>query len=208
MHSKVVIFDFDGTIADTFTALIQISNQLAKIFKFKEINPAEIEDLKHQNVHFVIQHLKISRWRLPGIIAHAQKEIGKQIHLIKPIDGLAEILQYLHEHDYKLGILTTNSLDNVHKFLDHHNLNYFDFIQSCPRLLGKHRVLAKILKKYKLDKNHVWYVGDEIRDIEAARRIGIPIVAVGWGYNSPQALGLLEPDHLIKTPQELRSIFL
>ncbi|MBF0483515.1 MAG: HAD-IA family hydrolase [Candidatus Omnitrophica bacterium] len=205
--TKAIIFDFDGTIADTFSALIQISNQLAKVFKFKEINLAEIDDLKHQNVHFIIQHLRISRLRLPQIISRAQKELNKQIELIKPIDGLAEILQYLHSRDYKLGILTTNSLDNVHKFLKHHDLNYFDFVQSCPRILGKHRALAKILKKYKLAKTNVWYVGDEIRDIEAASRIGIPIIAVGWGYNSPQALGLLEPEKLIYNPQEIKEIF-
>ena len=55
-------------------------------------------------------------------------------------------------------------------------------------------------------KNHVFYVCDEVRDIEAARKSGIKSIAVTWGYNTKGALIKENPDFLVNSPDELRNI--
>ena len=50
------------------------------------------------------------------------------------------------------------------------------------------------------------YVGDETRDITAAQKSRVQVVAVAWGFNSPQILTQFNPDHLIHHPLELLDI--
>jgi phosphoglycolate phosphatase-like HAD superfamily hydrolase len=54
----------------------------------------------------------------------------------------------------------------------------------------------------------VVYVGDEERDVVAARQAGVDIAAVTWGYNSPELLAVQEPDYLIDYPDELRTLLI
>ena len=70
-------------------------------------------------------------------------------------------------------------------------------------LFGKHRTLKRFMKTCNLSTNDVVYIGDEARDIEAAHRVGMRIIAVGWGFNSEQRLRAQNPDVFIAKPEEL-----
>ena len=95
------------------------------------------------------------------------------------------------------GIVTTNSGKNVARFLQNHGLNAFDFTYADARLLGKSRLLGKVIRKERLSKADTLYIGDEIRDITAARKAGIGVIAVSWGYNTSQSLAEARPDVLV-----------
>jgi phosphoglycolate phosphatase-like HAD superfamily hydrolase len=79
----------------------------------------------------------------------------------------------------------------------------FSFIHSELNLFGKSGALDKMLKKYKLHKPDVLYVGDEVRDIEACKKVGVDIVSVTWGFNSREVLEKYQPNKLVGTPEEL-----
>ena len=103
-----------------------------------------------------------------------------------------------------MGIITSNSKKNVEKFLKKHNLNdIFDFIDSSTRILGKSYQIKSIIKKHRLDKDSVLYIGDETRDIEATKKVGIKVAAVTWGFNSSERLSQFSPDYLIDEPEQL-----
>ena len=112
----------------------------------------------------------------------------------------------LTENGYKLGILTSNSEENVSKFLKKNNLDLFDFIHSESSILGKSKAMHDLLKKHGIRPEEAIYVGDEIRDIEAARKTNIEIIPVCWGYNSKQILEKQNPDFLIDEPRQLIEI--
>jgi phosphoglycolate phosphatase-like HAD superfamily hydrolase len=59
------------------------------------------------------------------------------------------------------------------------------------------------LRKESLNPEEVVYVGDETRDIEAAKKSQIKVIAVTWGFNSKQVLAAQNPDFLIDRPEEL-----
>jgi len=87
-------------------------------------------------------------------------------------------------------------------------MDYFDFIYSDGSLFGKGKILKRVLKKYEFFKRNVVYVGDEVRDIDAAREAGIKIVSVSWGFNSKEVLGSNKPNYIVDTPAELLGLSL
>jgi phosphoglycolate phosphatase len=201
--NHALIFDFDGTIADTFHYLLRISNRLSEEFHFKKIEPGEVEDLKGKTVRETIRHLNIPLLKIPMIIARAKRELHKEMALVEPIQGLKENLLQFKSLGHKMGILTSNSSKNVTVFLENNEMDFFDFICATPKIWSKNRSLKILMDKNHLDPSEVIYIGDETRDIVAAKKAGIRSAAVTWGYNSRKALEAHHPDYLVHSPREL-----
>lgn len=207
MEENVLIFDFDGTIADTFQHLIKISNRLSTQFHFNKVEPHEVEELKNKTSQEVCRHLKVTPLTIPFILAKAKRELHKDIASIQPREGIEKVLRDLKSAGYKIGILTSNSLKNVKKFLETHKLDLFDFIHTSPKFWGKGKGLCQLMDRNNLKPQEVIYIGDETRDIEAAQKAGIRVAAVTWGYNSPKILKKHNPDYLVDEPAELVKLF-
>jgi len=167
MKNSTLIFDFDGTIADTFHYILNLSNQFSSEFNFKEIAPHEVEEMKDKTSQEVIRHLGVPIFKIPFIVAKAKKELEKDISEIQPVEGLKEILKQFKGFGYKMGILTSNSSDNVLKFLKNHDMDIFDFIGSTSKIWSKNTSLTKIMKDNDLKAEEIVYIGDETRDIDA-----------------------------------------
>ncbi|AFZ37102.1 HAD-superfamily hydrolase, subfamily IA, variant 1 [Stanieria cyanosphaera PCC 7437] len=206
MNGKLVFFDFDGTIADSYQAIVKISNQLASEFGYKPVDEEEISLLKNLSSREIIQQSEISIFKIPFLIKRLQRELKKEISNLEPIHGIDLVLRQLKQHDYKLGIITSNAKENVVAFLEKHQLdNIFDFIYSGTTIFGKHRIINNIIKQYQIEPNQFIYVGDETRDIRAAKRSKVIAIAVTWGFNSAEILAHYQPDFLVTTPVELLS---
>ncbi len=204
MKEPVLIFDFDGTIADTLEYLFVIGNDLADEFKFKHVERHQIETYKNMTLRQMVRDLGVPILKIPKILLRGKEELNNRIHEVQIIQGIAEVLLQLKKQDILLGLVSTNTLENIHTVLENHGLhNVFDFIGIGSGLLGKPRALKKIIKQYHLDKTKILYVGDEVRDIEASRRAGLSVASVTWGYNSAQSLRNHNPDYLLEHPQDL-----
>ena len=205
MPKPFFIFDFDGTIADTFNIFLSVSNILSKEFHFRKIERHEVETLRHQTSLQILASLKIPLFKTPQIIKRARQELAKQLSSTYPFPGMQEALLELKPLSQDMGIITTNSAQNVKSFLEHHRLTFFNFILTTSRFSQKHEPLKKLRKILPPDQTII-YIGDEIRDIEAAKQAQVTSVAVTWGYNSPQVLRAYEPDYLADSPLELLKI--
>lgn len=201
---KVIIFDFDGTIADSFETVLHISNRLATEFGYPVAQADEIEHLKNLSSREIIKRAQISPLKLPFLLLRLRAELNREIGQLNLIPGMKAVLLQLKDEGNCLGIVTSNSCKNVNTFLQFQNLEgIFDFVDSGLALFGKGRVIQQILKRYHLNPETVIYVGDETRDIEAAHKIGIPVIAVTWGFNSSEALATENPEFLIDQPEQL-----
>lgn len=200
------LFDFDGTVADTLEISHGILNQLAEEFRFRPIPREELDHVRTLGTRDFIRHLGISGWRVPGISRRGLRLLQERIAEVKPIAGMPEVLEELHGRGHRIGILTSNSETNVLAFIARHRLPYFHFVRTSSKLFGKGREMKRILKAEGLAPERVLYVGDETRDIEAAKESGLRMAAVGWGYNAPEVLSALDPDHLLGHPGELLRI--
>ena len=201
---NVILFDFDGTIADTFDAILAIGNRLADEFGYKPVDREAVRQLQSLNTRQVLKQARVPIFKLPALLRRIRVELNAEIHKAKPISGIETALHALRQRGNHLGIVTSNSADNVALFLKRHHLEtYFEFVSSGATLFGKSRTIRRLLKQKNLASATVIYVGDETRDIEAARKLAIKIVSVSWGFNSGEILLTQKPDMLVHQPFEL-----
>ncbi len=190
-----IIFDFDGTICDSFSKAIELANDYLVKHEFE---PITTNELRNKGIKKLIAERKLTFWQKIGLVRLARRESAKYIDQFEVFPYLTEVLMELHKGN-KLGILTTNSKQNVERFLKNHDLtDYFNFVYSNTNLFGK----DKVLKKLKPDL----YIGDETRDIEAAKSAGIKSVGVTWGFESEKLLKEAKPDFLVKKPNDLLDV--
>lgn len=204
--SKTIIFDFDGTLADTFEAFVSITNSLAVEFGYQLVGEDDIPKLQNLSSREIVRQSGISFWKIPFLIRRLRRELEKRITEVNLFPGIKELILDLKAEGYSLVIITSNSRENVTALMAINGLeNSFDFVWSSSRLFGKHKSIAKLLKREKLELEKAFYVGDETRDIDAAKKAGVRAIAVSWGFNSPEALAGHNPDFLAANPQELRA---
>ena len=116
---------------------------------------------------------------------------------------MPEALRELQTLGFSLGIITSNTEVNVQIFLRSHGLELFDFVRCSSKLLGKARMIRSVIRRQHVRAADILFVGDETRDIEASKKVGIRIAAVTWGYNSRRSLEAMKPDFVFESPQEL-----
>jgi len=192
----VLIFDFDGTIADTI-------NFIRTVFDFPEMKNIDWEELKDKGAREAFRSLGVSLAEIPFILKKARNLLYKEVEKIKPIEGMEKALLEIKKRSSQIGILTSCSRKTVEKFLQINNLNFFDFIYSEGDIFNKAKRLNGLLKEKRLDPQCVFYIGDETRDVEAAKTAGVKTIAVTWGFNSEKILRKQSPDYLVRQPQEL-----
>jgi phosphoglycolate phosphatase len=199
-----ILFDFDGTIADTFKELVKIYNKIAPSLNCKPMADIDIPTLRNKRPQDFMKEYNISKLNLPLLVIKGRKELKKKIHEIQPFDNLIITLEELKKRNLKLGILSSNSQNNIRKFLINNNINHlFDFVYNGKNLFGKSKRISKIIKDQGIEKHQMLMVGDETRDIEAAKKLHIKIIAVSWGFNKKEVLQKLNPNFIAEKPEDL-----
>ena len=199
------IFDFDGTIADSFWLIIDIAHNLTNHPKLLDKNL--INKLRDNSLSDLTSELNIPKYRWPLLLRKGRIEMKSRLNEVKIISNMDLVIEKLFKSGHKLYILSNNSKENLINFLEEYNLvKCFNDIYGDIGLFKKAKYLNKIIKQNKLTKENVIYVGDETRDILASKKINIKVAAVTWGFNSPKVLKLHNPDFIINNPMELLKI--
>jgi phosphoglycolate phosphatase-like HAD superfamily hydrolase len=206
MVVRSMIFDFDGTIADTFHAIIDVVNELADELEYRRGTPEELAHFMSLGLRELADRVGLDWQRLPALAVRVREQMSRRMHAVAACRGVVPVLESLRGHGVRLGILTSNNRGNVDSFLAQHPELSFDFISTDSGLFSKHDRLADLLATHGLELADTCYVGDEVRDVEAARALGMRAVAVTWGFSSSQLLAACNPDHLIADPSELLSL--
>ena len=198
---SIIIFDFDGTIADTISAGFEIINSHAEKYGYKRLDG----DI---NTHFsalqLVKLAEIKFWKLPYLIYQLKKKLSEKADEIQLLPEAKELIMKLSDAGHELGILTSNSFKNVKAFLKKYELDsYFIYTRTDVSLFGKRKALAKTKK---LLNKKIIYIGDELRDIEACRKNNIPIVSITWGLNSYEALEEHNTGFVAKNADEAYSL--
>lgn len=203
-----ILFDFDGTLAETMMLIHQVFNRLSSVYGYRHLPDDEIEAHRHLSVREFIEWAGIPFWKVPLIAIHARRLMHNDIHAVHPPQGLVEVLTKIHECGrYRMDILTSNRRKNVLTFLAEHSMGWFDEIHSTHSILSKKRRVLKYIRTLGVDPQNLYYVGDTSVDVESARLAGARTVGVTWGLNTAQVLSRSLPDHIVDDPSELLSIF-
>ncbi len=200
---KIILFDFDGTLADSFENFFEILREITLKYKLPELSPKNLDELRSESASQIVKRLHIPFYKIPFIARDMKRLQQQNIENIKSFKGMPEVLCGLKEKGFELGIVTSNGKSNVQAFLKNNDIDIFTYLYCDSSLFRKDKVLKKFLNTLKVSKEEVLYVGDEIRDIQACQKVGIKIAAVTWGFNSKEGLIKYNPELLINTPQEL-----
>jgi len=202
MRYKLVIWDFDGTLADSLAEAVKIFNRLAPELGHKPI--ADVSAARGLSTRQFLREHGISLWRLPRLVRKYRAAAAEDADKLKLIPGLAEVLAQLQRRGLRLGVLSSNSEENIRRCLRANGVEQaFDFVMGYPRLFGKGKALRRILRGERLQRGEVLYIGDEVRDVEAARKAGVTVAAVTWGFHTEPLLRTSGPDHVVREPAEL-----
>ncbi|MCX7090474.1 MAG: HAD-IA family hydrolase [Legionellales bacterium] len=204
-----LIFDFDGTLIDSFACLVTVFNELALTHHFRQIKPEEITMLKNTDSKTLMRLYQIPIYKIPIIIYQAAQQMRNVLLTLQPFAGMPQTISKLHEAGYRLSIVSSNSEQNVKTWLEHHHLmHFFHHIQHAPYYYGKSKTLKQVLKQTQHTKEKTCYIGDETRDIEAAKQTGIDCMSVTWGFHSETLLMQYQPQYLAYHPADILTAFL
>jgi phosphoglycolate phosphatase len=200
---RAVIFDFDGTIADTFGLAVEIFYHVTK--RKMPLQADEIARLRELSLPEVAVALGVPFWKVPYFAWRGRRLFAKRLHQATVVSGMTALLESL-QADYDIYVVSSNSEKNVETFMREHGLSsYFQQVYGNARLQGKARILRRICRRGAYESARTVYVGDETRDIEAAHHAGLKSVAVAWGYNNIKALHRHQPDKIVFDPSEIIS---
>ncbi|HEY1024949.1 MAG TPA: HAD-IA family hydrolase [Sphingobacteriaceae bacterium] len=201
-----LVFDFDGTLADTQQLFIETYNTIAGRRNYRLIEQGSLSHLKKLSVAERCRYLGVPFYRVPFMGIEFLKEYSKSTTYIQPIAGIKQMLGELKSMGYELAIVSSNNKQNIGRFLAEQNIDEISVIHCSSNILGKASLLKRFLKTLDLRADEVIYIGDEQRDILASREAGVKSIAVTWGYDEVGTLAALSPDHIVHTPGDIAKI--
>jgi len=200
----LAIFDFDGTLADSAAWFRVNINHIAKRYRFRQVTPEELENLRGQTNAAIIRHLQVPMWKLPFIANYARKLVARDAHTIALFGGVDALFASLAERSIKVAIVTSNAEDNVRRILGAETAARVSHYACGASMFGKAAKIRTLLKVLHAEPSRTIAIGDETRDIDAARKAGVAAGAVSWGYATAEVLRAQRPDHLFSTMDEIR----
>lgn len=201
MRYKLVIFDLDGTLADSFSWFTRVLNVVADRYGFRRVEPHEVETLRGLSAREMVRHLGVPRWKVPLIANHMRKL--KKSALIRLFDGVDRMLRGLSAGGLTLAVVSSDAERNVRATLGPELAALTAHYGCGASLFGKAAKFKSVVRRSGCAAAETITIGDELRDLEAARSAGIAFGAVTWGYTRPEALRAHMPDEMFNSVHEI-----
>ena len=206
MPYALVIFDLDGTLADSFPWFLGVLNTVAREFKFREVAEDDVEPLRHGSVHDILRKLEVPLWKVPRI-AHRMRAMKRADMVRIPLfPGVDTMLGALADAGVTLAMVSSDNEVNTRDMLGEANAALISHFACGASLFGKAAKFKRVMKLAGVAPSATIAIGDEIRDIEAARAAGIACGAVTWGYAAPEALRVRKPDVVFEKMEEIAAM--
>jgi phosphoglycolate phosphatase len=194
MTYRLIIFDFDGTLADTFPWMMGILDHLAEKYNYPRPNQDEINSFRYMDTRKLIKQSGISIWKINSISRYVMKRMADDIQKIPLFDGIADLLHRLVKDGTNLAVVSSNSKHNVRQVLGPEISALIQHWECGAPIFGKAHKFKHILHSSGIPADESMCIGDEIRDIEAAKKANIPFGAVSWGYTHVDSLIAQAPE--------------
>jgi phosphoglycolate phosphatase len=200
---SLVIFDLDGTLADSFPWFCRHVNDVADKFGFRRVE--NFEALRHADFRQTFRNLQVPTWKLPAIARHMRGVKSQHLDEISLFPGVEPMLREVSDAGLRLALVSSDSEANARRQLGGLQ-NLFEAFDCGASVFGKAAKFRRVVGQAGVKPSDVISIGDEVRDIEAARDVGIACGAVTWGYAAPKILEAMRPDFLFERVEDITRI--
>jgi phosphoglycolate phosphatase len=188
LNRKLIIFDFDGTLADTLPLFLQLLDQAADKYGFKRMDRSRQQALRHLDARQMMALHGVPLWKVPAIAHFMRSSMARRLEEVGLFPGMDDVLRELKARGVTLTIVSSNSRSNVIRILGPQLAALFSHFACGAALFGKLPKIRKVLDATAIPREQAILIGDEIRDARVAAEAGMDFGAVVWGYNHVDAL--------------------
>lgn len=196
---KAVIFDLDGTLANTLPLCIRAFRQSIEPLAGRSVTDAEIIATFGPSEEGTIMALAPSFYDI-GVENYIRHYMEFHDMCPAPFDGMVDILENLKTKGIRIAMVTGKGMTSAQITLKKYGISdYFEIVEAgMPQGNRKPEGIQAILGIWSdIAKNEVIYVGDAPSDIASCRKVGIPVVSAAWAETAePELLIPLQPDEL------------
>ncbi|MBN1623824.1 MAG: HAD-IIIA family hydrolase [Clostridia bacterium] len=201
-----IIFDFDGTLADSGEISMKAINSMAEKYGFRNIGWDDVNEMRTMSINDRCRYMGVSILKIPVFASDFYLYYKTHMDDLKLYPGIGDLAEKLHDEDYQLAVLSSNSENNIRHFFEKNNITQFNNIMCSNHIFSKDTMINRFARRHGIQKDRILYVGDELRDIEACKRAGVTVVWVDWGLDLPETVLGAKPDYMVSKPEEIYNI--
>ena len=199
---RLAMFDSDGTLADTLPWMRSVFNELAVEHGFRRVEAGEYEQFQDLHGAALLRELGLPLWKLPRVVTSMRRRMAEHTGEFSLFPGISDVLHRLAAGGVQLAVVSSNSRENVERVLSE-NARLIAHFACGVSMLGKAAKLCQVIRRSGVQPSHAIYIGDEIRDAEAAAKAGIAFGAVTWGQHRKEILLKQNPAEVFVSVQEI-----
>ena len=213
LKQNVILFDLDGTLTDSAEGVIRSVQHMQETMGFKVWETADLkfvvgpplmktftEDFG-MDVETAEKAMVVFRARYSTIGMYENKVYA----------GVEEMLEALKAKGKRMGVATSKKEELAIQILEHFGIaKYFDVIGGDKREVGRNtkaKVMEYVLEALEAEKDDVIMVGDRLFDIEGAHALGVPCIAVEYGYGDREEFEQYGADYIVAKTEEVVDLF-
>jgi phosphoglycolate phosphatase len=205
---SLILFDFDGVLADTLVDMIQFGQEVCYEFGVKHlVTPDDLNFLEVMSLAEYGRQLEVPEDLVDEFVSRCLTRFANKPHPPKIFAGMMQVLMQLSAR-HAIGIITGNSTPTVKNFLAENNIGQcISAIFAVDQPGSKSEKISLARSQFAKDGESVFMVGDSMSDIRAAKEVSAKSIAVSWGHQSLGRLVNAGPDYVAHSPEEIIRIF-
>jgi len=199
---RAVLFDFDGTLADSYPAITASVNHVRAAHGLSPLAEAEVRKLVGRGPHYLLEHTVPGSTDLNADLArYRSHHPSVMLQGTRLLPGAAEAVRAVKEMGLLTGICSNKPRVFTEKILDHlHLTQWIDVVlgpEDVPRPKPAPDMLRAALERLRVSPQTALYVGDMTVDIETARQTGVAVWVVPTGSDERATLEAARPDRIL-----------
>ncbi len=175
---RLAIFDFDGTLADSFPFFLRSFEELGRRHGFGALDAERIRELRGAGARDVMREVGLPAHRLPRVARDFVALMRERRDEIGLFAGISEAVEHLAASGVALALVTSNARDNVEAVLGPRLASLFAQFECGLSIFGKAARIARVVVRAGVERSAAISIGDQATDLEASHRAGVAFGAL------------------------------
>jgi phosphoglycolate phosphatase len=207
---KAVLFDFDGTLADSYPAITASVNHVRGLRGLPPLTEPEVRCHVGRAAGYLLQHTVPVGSVEENIAAYRAHHPSVLRDGTRLMPGAADCLRTLYERGLLLGVCSNKPIVFTRELVTYLGIaSYLNVVlgpEDVPHPKPAPDMLRAGLSRLKVAAEEALYVGDMAVDIQTARAAGVSVWVVPTGSDEIGTLRQAHPDRLLRDLLELRDL--